>query len=98
MKGHHKFKWEGVETFGDSGPKPMPPPPSHKQMGLANPAAPGGEISSSCSTWSEPVAVSPSNSSAAVSSTSRYDRNVVVLGNQFLMRFYSQHASYFALG
>jgi hypothetical protein len=96
MKGHHKFKWEGVETFGDSGPKPMPPPPSHKQMGLANPDP--GEISSSCSTWSEPVAVS-SNPSTAVSSTSRYDRNVV-LGNQFkfLMGFYSQDAPYFALG
>lgn len=57
MKGHHKFKWESVETFEDSGPKPIPQqPPSDKQMGLSQPDP--SEISSSCKRWSDPVAVS----------------------------------------
>jgi len=81
MRGHHKFKWEGVETFADSGPKPIPQPPSHKQMGLSHPDP--SEISSSCSTWSDPVAVS-SKPSTTMFSTSRYSRNAA-LGNQFLM-------------
>jgi hypothetical protein len=82
MKGHHKFKWESVEPFGDSGPMPIPQqPPSHKQMGLSNPDP--SEISSSCNTWGEPVAVS-STSSATMVSTSRYGRNAV-LGNRYLM-------------
>src|SRR6267154_3351273 len=81
MKGHHKFKWESVENFEDSGPKPVPPPPSHKQMGLSHPDP--SEISSSCSTWDEPVAVS-SKPSTRMFSMSRYGRNGV-LGNQFLM-------------
>jgi hypothetical protein len=82
MKGHHKFKWEGVETFADSGPKPIPQQrPSHKQMGLSHPDP--SEISSSCNTWSEPVAVS-SKPSTTMFSMSRYGHNAV-LGNRFLM-------------
>jgi hypothetical protein len=81
MKGHHKFKWEGVETFADSGPKPIPQPPPHKQMGLSQPDP--SEISSSCNTWGEPVAVS-SKPSTTMFSMSRYGRNAA-LGNQFLM-------------
>jgi hypothetical protein len=98
MKGHHKFKWEGVETFADSGPKPIPQqPPSHKQMGLSHPDP--SEISSSCKSWGEPVAVS-SKPSTTMSSVSRYDRNAA-LGNQFVNDadgFNSQHASNFSVG
>lgn len=81
MRGPHKFKWEGVESFGDSGPRPKPPPPSNKQMGLAQPDP--SEISSSCNTWSDPVAVS-SKPSTTVLSMSRYDRNAA-LGNQLML-------------
>jgi hypothetical protein len=98
MKGHHKFEWEGVETFADSGPKPIPQqPPSHKQMGLSHPDP--SEISSSCKSWGEPVAVS-SKPSTTMSSVSRYDRNAA-LCNQFVNDadgFNSQHASNFPVG
>jgi hypothetical protein len=97
MKGQHKFKWESVETFADSGPKPIPQPPSHKQMGLSNPDP--SEISASCSTWGEPVAVS-SKPSTTMFSMSRYGRNAA-LDNQFVNDadgFNSQDASNFPLG
>lgn len=74
MKGHHKFKWEGVETFADSGPKPIPQqpqqPPSHEQMGLSHPDP--SEISSSCNTWGEPVAVSSKPSTTMFSMSRMY--------------------------
>lgn len=79
MKGNHKFKWD-VESFGDSGPKPMPQPPSHNQMGLSHPD-PG--ISSSCYAWGDPVAVS-STPSTTMLSASGYDRNAA-LGNQLML-------------
>jgi len=98
MKGHHKFKWEGVETFADSGPKPMPQLPSHKQMGLSQPDP--SEISTSCNTWGEPVAVSW-KPSTAMFSMSRYDHNTALGGKRFVNDadgFNFQDAPNFPLG
>jgi hypothetical protein len=77
-KGHHKFKWEVVDSFADSGPKPMPPPPSHKQMGFSPPDP--SEVSLSCNTWGEPVAL-PGKPAKSMGGMSGYGRNP--LGNQF---------------
>lgn len=91
MKGHHKFKWDPVEMFGDPGPKPIPQPPSPKQMGLSHPGS--SEVSLSCSTWSKPVAVSGNTSL----SMSGYGRNGA-LGNHDADGFNSQDAFNVPLG
>lgn len=74
LKGHHKFKWEAVDPFGDSGPLPLPQQPPHKQMGLSPQDL--DEISVSCNTWDE------SGAGTTMAGTAGYARNAA-LRNHF---------------